>query len=375
MLTLEGCRTRQQRALSLLEQHRCDLFVTTDYRTVYYFSGVLGPAESPAIFALWQDATSLLITSAKSDAPAATEVIPLETYSILRNITRPTHDAAALFKGALAKKAGAPPSRCAVQAESVPACLQEMLAGLFPHLVFYDATDLVLALRKKKEKDEIAEIRRSLHYCAVAYRTAKETIAPWLTEIDVYNAMNAAIMREAGTVVPFPGDFACGARGINGGGPPTRREIQLHDLYPLDLFPAPALYFGDTCRTFSVGEPTDVQYRAWELVIQALHMAEAMIKPGIRARDVYQVVKGFLDSHELTEKSFWHHAGHGIGHHGHEAPRIIPGSGDVFESGDVITLEPGVYTAALQGGLRLEDNYVVRDHGLENLFDFPMELR
>ncbi len=46
----------------------------------------------------------------------------------------------------------------------------------------------------------------------------------------------------------------------------------------------------------------------------------------------------------------------------------------MFEVGDVITLEPGVYAEALQGGIRLEDNYVVREHGLENLFAYPMEL-
>jgi hypothetical protein len=44
------------------------------------------------------------------------------------------------------------------------------------------------------------------------------------------------------------------------------------------------------------------------------------------------------------------------------------------EVGDVITLELGVYTEALQGGIRLEDNYVVREHHLENLFDLPKEL-
>ena len=76
----------------------------------------------------------------------------------------------------------------------------------------------------------------------------------------------------------------------------------------------------------------------------------------------------------MTEKSFWHHAGHGIGHNGHEAPRIIPGTNDIFEVGDVFTLEPGVYSTALQGGIRLEDNYVVREAGLENLFDYPLWL-
>jgi Xaa-Pro dipeptidase len=375
MLTPQGCRARQQRALSLMVQHQCDLFVTGNYRTVYYFTGVLNAAESPALFALRHDGTSVLVSPAKSSCGAVTENVPVETYSIARTITRPVHDATALFQSALVARAGARPARCALESASITVLVHEMLALLYPGMAFFDATDLVLALRKKKEDDEIGEIKASLRYCALAYRAAKEIIAPGLTEIDVYNAMNAAIVREAGTVVPFPGDFACGERSVAGGGPPTRRELKLHDLYPLDLFPAPALYFGDTCRTFSVGEPEEAQVRAWELVVQAIHIGEQMIRPGVRARDVYRAIKDFLDSHELTEKSFWHHAGHGIGHNGHEAPRIIPNTDDIFEVGDVITLEPGVYTARLQGGIRLEDNYVVREHGLENLFDFPMELR
>ena len=76
----------------------------------------------------------------------------------------------------------------------------------------------------------------------------------------------------------------------------------------------------------------------------------------------------------FAENSFWHHLGHGIGHRGHEAPRIIPGTDDIFEEGDVITLEPGVYAQSLQGGIRIEDNYVVRAHGLENLFAYPHDL-
>ena len=237
-----------------------------------------------------------------------------------------------------------------------------------------DATSIILKLRKYKESDEIAEIRQALRYCAVAYDAARAAIAPGASEIDVYNAMYRDIVQEAGRPIPFNGDFACGERGIKEGGAPTRRLIQEGDLYILDLFPAPALYFGDTCRTFAARTPTDLQYRAWGIVCEAVRIAESSIKPGMRASEVYALVKEFLDSHEITEKSFWHHAGHGIGHRGHEAPRIIPGTDDIFEAGDVITLEPGVYTKSLQGGIRLEDNYVVGENGLENLFDYPKEL-
>lgn len=369
MLTAEGCRNRQQRLLQELEESRCDLFLTGDYRTVYYFTGVLGPADAPAAFVLWQDGASALITSAAQESGCAGEVVKLETYSPRRPITQPVHDAAGLLRPLLGRK---PASRAAVERAGTPGLFEEAARAHGAELV--DATAGILRLRRRKEADELEEIRGSLRCCAAAYRAARETIAPGLTEIDVYNRMYAAVASEAGTAIPFPGDFACGERGIDGGGPPTTRLIQPGDLYILDIFPAPALYAGDTCRTFAVGPPTDLQQRAWELVREAVRLGEGRVRPGVAARDVYQEIKDFLDSHEITGKSFWHHAGHGIGHRGHEAPRMIPGSADVFEEGDVITLEPGVYSKALQGGIRLEDNYVVRRGGLENLFDFPMEL-
>jgi Xaa-Pro aminopeptidase len=338
MLTMEGCRTRQRRLLAAMERERWDFFLTGNYRTVYYLTGCLSPPETPAIFLLSQDAGSVLVTSTKGGA-AADEIIPLETYSIQRSITHPGHDAAALLKNYLAGKPHWRRGTGAAEPATTPVVVQDAMEAASPGIAWADATNTILASRKRKEADEIEEIRTSLRYCAVAYRAAKQAIAPGRTELDVYNAMFAAIVQEAGTTVPFPGDFACGTRGIKEGGPPTRRRIQSGDLYILDLFPAPALYFGDTCRTFSVGPPTDLQSRAWEIVLQAVHLGEGMVKPGVRARDVYQAVKDFLDSHEITQKSFWHHAGHGIGHHGHEAPRIIPGTDDLFEVGDVITLD------------------------------------
>lgn len=361
MLTLEGCRARQQRMLAAMTQQGWDLFVTGDRHTAYYFSGSLAPAESPIWFALQSSGRSVLVTPGNREGVCADEIRPLELYSAHRTIAHPYHDALELLRDAL----GVNYHRVASDGLGSPAFLSATS----------DATDTILRVRKRKDDDEIAEIREALRYCAIAYDAARNVIAPGLTEIDVYNAMNLAVIRAAGTVIQFRGDFACGERGITQGGPPTAREILAGDLYILDIFPAPALYFGDTCRTFAVSEPTDAQMEAWKLVRQAIALAEGMIRPGVSAASVHVEVKRFLDSHEISEKSFWHHTGHGIGHRGHEAPRIIAESNDVFEAGDVITIEPGVYAKALQGGIRLEDNYLVRDAGLENLFQYPMELR
>ncbi|MES1257698.1 MAG: Xaa-Pro peptidase family protein [Acidobacteriota bacterium] len=377
MLTRDGCVRRTQRLLHLMEAQRLDLFVTANYRTVYYFTGSLTSAESPVVLAIRGDGKSSLIIS--GTAPAlADETTSLELWSIHRVIDRPMHDAAGTLRDVLAGQPGV--TACGVERAATPGLIEQTVRDVWPAVQITDAGPLIRRLRKRKEADEVEEIRASLRLIAAAYEAARAAIGSIgqnggaRTELDVYNEMQAAVVREAGTFVPLHGDFAAGERAIRGGGPPTARPIGPNDLYILDLFPAPALYFGDTCRTFAVGTPTELQMQAWEIVSEAVRLGERAVRPGVRARDVYAVIKEFLDSKPVAEKSFWHHAGHGIGHHGHEAPRLIPGSDDIFEAGDVITIEPGIYTPALHGGIRLEDNYLVREDGLENLFHYPREL-
>jgi Xaa-Pro aminopeptidase len=350
--------------LQKMESAGWDIFLTANVRTVYYFSGCFQPEDAPAVFLLRSDGSSTLLTSVKADA-CADHVREIETYSLERCITQPYQDAAQLLGPLLT------PSRvCAVE--------RNRTAGLFEELLqpstIIDATATVLHLRKCKLEDEIDEIRESLRCCRAAYLAARAAIAPGVTELDVHHAMYGAILTEAGTTIPFPGDFACGQRSVRGGGRPTAYRLQPGDLYPLDIFPAPRYYFGDTCRTFCVGTANDAQIRAFDIVRESIRVGEAAIRPGVAAREVYADVRRFLDDRPESERSLWHHVGHGIGHHGHEAPRIIPGSEDIFEVGDVFTLEPGIYRPALGGGIRLEDNYVLREAGVENLFDFEMEL-
>lgn len=357
MLTSAGCHTRQVRLLATMERERWDLFVTTNYRTVYWLTGVLGPAETPTYFALTRDGRSTLISSAKPmEGTPVDEYLPLETYSMERTISDLARDAARWVRFPHVDRYG--------------------VEGPYAHEhgTRCNAVAAIQKLRKCKDEDELDEIRACLRLCAVAYRRARAILAPGLTELDVYLAMHEAMVQEAGMPVDLKGDFACGQRSVGGGGIPTRRRLEPGDLYPLDLFPATALYTGDTCRTFCVGTPTDEQLRAFETVRYAIRLAEQMIRPGVAAREVYAAVKHYLDERPFTEKSFFHHVGHGIGYQGHEAPRIIPGSDDVFAVGDVFTIEPGIYVPALGGGIRLEDNYVLQEDRLENLFDFPMEL-
>jgi Xaa-Pro dipeptidase len=363
LLTPDGCRARQQRLLAAMAEQRFDLFVTANYRTVYYFTGQLTTADAPCAFLAWSDGRTALIAPS-IDVALADEKRQVAVYTPERAIALPHQDANVLVNDLLTTR---PASRVALDRTSTESPAIRGLTG-------EDASNLVLKLRRRKEADEVEEIRTSLRLCEVAYDAAREVIRPGETEIGVYLAMNAAIVQAYGAPVLFPGDFACGERSIRGGGPPTNRVLTEGDLFPLDLFPAPALYFGDTCRTFCVGEPRKEQLQSWELDCDALALGESLIKPGAAGQDVYRAIKRFLDDAEITEKSFWHHAGHGIGLHGQEAPRIIQYTDDLLEPGDVFTLEPGVYTKANQGGIRLENNYLVTQDGIVKLFDYPLAL-
>jgi len=77
---------------------------------------------------------------------------------------------------------------------------------------------------------------------------------------------------------------------------------------------------------------------------------------------------------EFLPGGFSHHLGHGIGLYPHEAPHLNPNWDDRFEEGDVFTVEPGLYSDELRGGIRLENNYRVTAGGVELLTEFSLSL-
>ncbi len=143
---------------------------------------------------------------------------------------------------------------------------------------------------------------------------------------------------------------------------------KLHDTIIMDI----SVKFGgvwcDVTRTFFVGEPTTKQTEVFKMLKSAIKNGETALKHGAKASEVYNAVNSELQKsgYELV-----HHAGHKILTDALMQPQFLPENDGLIENGNFYTLEPGVYK---DFGIRLENDYLVIDGGVENLFEELMPL-
>ena len=148
------------------------------------------------------------------------------------------------------------------------------------------------------------------------------------------------------------------------------------DIFPIDK---KSRYFGDITRTFVVGEPSETWQKMYEAVQAAQAKALSMVAPGVNGRDIHRAVcqtlydAGFGASLKGFQRdgvpSMIHGTGHGVGLEIHEAPRVSDVDLELRE-GDVITIEPGLYSEE-EGGVRIENTVLVTADGYRNLTDYP----
>ncbi|MCB1194703.1 aminopeptidase P family protein [bacterium] len=174
------------------------------------------------------------------------------------------------------------------------------------------------------------------------------------------------------------------AGGIQGFDPHNRGSGMLpaHQPIILDVFPRSmdTFYFADMTRTVVKGDPDPHVVKMFDAVLDAFNRTVAQIKHGVAVKDIHAVACETLKKHGFESgmidglpQGFIHSTGHGVGLDIHEAPRLA-NTGDILQTGNVITVEPGLYYQAY-GGVRLEDIVVVTETGCRNLNRLPKYLQ
>jgi Xaa-Pro aminopeptidase len=158
--------------------------------------------------------------------------------------------------------------------------------------------------------------------------------------------------------------------------------LRAHQPIILDVFPRSQKtgYFGDITRTVVKGRASEEIRRMYDTVARGQEVAFGKIRCKAKGSDIHQAVQEFFDSrgYKTGKKNgrmqgFFHGTGHGLGMEIHESPRISLTSTDVLETGQVVTVEPGLYFPRI-GGVRLEDVVVINGNGWRNLTKFEKVL-
>ncbi len=359
-LDLDLCRQRQQRLLDVLEAAKADRAILTRPEQVQYFTGFRPHHLMAAAVCVDADGCLLVAPNEEPARHAAKRVATFEAQWLCTLRQDQERALAKSLKDTLAK----PASRLATDNSAAWA----ELGGTSTATV--DIEPEILQLRRRKDADELAMIRHAIGGTEAMYARARETIEPGITELRVFNELQAAAVETIGEMLSGTGnDYQCNSPG----GPPRDRAACDGELFVLDLGPAYRGYYADNCRTFAVNsQPTDEQLRAHAAIVSVLDHVAATVKPGVSCAGLFAEAKAMLDEYEPG--SFHHHLGHGIGLYPHEAPHLNPSWDDTFQEGDIFTAEPGLYNEALRAGIRIEENYLVTADGVEQLTRFPTDL-
>lgn len=256
-----------------------------------------------------------------------------------------------------------------------PATL-DLLRSLLPGSDFYDATDILDELSSIKTEEELDAIRRCEAVAYQGFSAAREAVAVGATEADVAAATYAALLR-AGYATPgahhvqphvhvMAGPRAALAyRAFN---LTSNARIEEGDTVTVQMGVGINGYWAELTRTFFAGSISNEWRNAHQACVQAQDAALQVIRAGTSAREADGAARSVMQQAGFGT-AFKHGLGHGFGfqaiNHG-AAPVLHPASKAVLRSGMVHNMEPAVYLDG-KGGIRLNDNVLVRENGNEVL--------
>lgn len=378
MLTADGCSARRRRLWEALPSP-CDLIVLADPQSLAYFAGY---TPSPFTFRTNGDAAVLVLTPDRASLVGDNLLTPFLEASHVDEVVDPVwYDGkrsapdrrSLLVRSVRDTIARTPGTRIGLEPGSVPSGVIEGVRGAREGVDLVDLALSIGTLRRRKDPDELDLLRRAIRAGDAGMAAALEHARPGRTEFETFQAVERACLAEAGRRAIVYGDFVSGPRCRTALGPPEFRDLVEGELYIFDFSVVLDGYRGDTANTLVVGgRPTPRQEELYRGCLAAIEAGEAMLRPGVAARDVDAAVRRALFERGL-DGDFPSHCGHGLGLSHPEAPFIVPESEDHLVEGDVVTLEPAQYGEDF-GGMRYEHNYLITADGFETLSQHRLSL-
>ena len=349
---------RVDRLTPLIEEAGIDLLIVGDLVNVRYLTGFGGSNG----LVLVGPRTRLFVSDFRYTERARGEVdSSFERVTATQDLVEGLPD----LVGDGAGRLGFDDAHTSVKAH---AKLAEVLAG--HELVA--AGGLVERLRAVKEPAEVDRIAAAAQLADEAFGALLERGLIGRTEAEIATALEFDMRARGAEGASFSPIVATGPNGAQPHASPGDVAVSEGDLIVIDWGALVDGYCSDCTRTLAAGQPDGAARDAYELVLAAEEAGLAAVRAGAAGRDVDAVARELIEQGGHGEH-FGHGLGHGVGLEIHEGPTLSRRSEDTLQTGNVVTVEPGVYLPG-RFGIRIEDLVVVEQDGVRTLTGVDKQL-
>ncbi len=342
-----------------LRKRKLDAFITSFLPHVRYLTGYSGSNGLCVI----TDSAVTLLTDFRYQEQIETEV-PYASKQIVRGD---------LFVAAIKKKnLFSQSDTIAFEEDYLPVISFQVMKKNLSGARLIPSNGIVEALTAVKEESEIALIRKAASITEQVFEKILGVLKPGITESAIAAEISYLHRMFGAEKDSFDTIVASGVRGSLPHGAASAKKIQKGEMVTLDFGCVYQGYCSDLTRTVAVGTPSSEAKKIYRIVLDAQRAAINAARIGFPARKLDESARSFIEKKGYG-KFFGHGLGHGIGLQIHESPRVFAKSTHVLHTGNVITIEPGIYLPG-KCGVRIEDDVVIRDGTCEVITSSPKEL-
>jgi len=229
-----------------------------------------------------------------------------------------------------------------------------------------DISKAVKTTRMVKDEAEIKTLKKA---CDIASEVAEHMIdfvKPGMKEYEAAAELSYQMLKRGASGNSFETIMAFGKNSAEPHYSAGDVVLEKGQFVLMDFGALYKRYCSDITRTYVCGPMSEKHRKIYETVAEAQRLALETIKVGESCAKPHNVAAEYIDSTEF-KGLFTHGLGHGLGLAVHDGGGLHPRAADtIMEEGMVFTVEPGIYVPGF-GGVRIEDDIVVRKDGPELL--------
>lgn len=272
----------------------------------------------------------------------------------------------------------------------------ERLRAIFPDVRMVNGSEVMRNARMLKTEYEISRMREDGRRQAGVYSMIKHLYAEDMTDLELQIEIERLLRREGclgylrvagrrmelnmGSViagpnadVPSPYDFSMGGAGYDPSLPVGASGMLLKTgmTVMIDMNGGFNGYQTDMTRCWAIGDVPELARRAHKCSIDILRDLEKFCVPGVEIGEMYRRAVKLADDAGLRDYFMGHAAhvafiGHGVGIELNERPVIMDRNKTRLQDNMTLAIEPK-FVIPQTGAVGVENTYVVRPDGLENL--------